>query len=200
MRIVKQPVMAILILLTGSPLAGDSLPVHGEHPHAAMLRQAFTYLNKIRANPASYSLELGVRLSDVKRRPPLRWNSKLARSAQRKAEDMARRGYFAHIDPDGRGPNRLAQAAGYPLPHWWSKKPGANNIESISAGRKGGKPNIRALIRDQGLPHPQAGHRRHLLGFGRFWSRHVDIGIGIAYNRDSPYRWYFVVHTAQPGP
>lgn len=35
---------------------------------------------------------------------PLRWNARLARVAQRHSEDMARRGFFSHVNPDGLDP------------------------------------------------------------------------------------------------
>src|SRR2546422_10479588 len=33
--------------------------------------------------------------------------------ARARAEDMAKRRYFAHVNPDGLGPNSLVRAAGY---------------------------------------------------------------------------------------
>ncbi len=43
----------------------------------------------------------------------LRTNAQLQRAAQRKAEDMIRRGYFAHNDPDGVAPWKWIDAEGY---------------------------------------------------------------------------------------
>src|SRR5688572_24058278 len=44
---------------------------------------------------------------------PLRVDDKLSMIARRHSEDMARRGFFDHVNPDGLGPNDRAQAAGY---------------------------------------------------------------------------------------
>jgi uncharacterized protein YkwD len=45
--------------------------------------------------------------------PPLRWSQTLATAAQSHSDDMANRGYFAHVDPQGRKPSDRAQEAGY---------------------------------------------------------------------------------------
>jgi uncharacterized protein YkwD len=44
---------------------------------------------------------------------PLGMNGRLARAAGRHAADMARRGYFGHYSPRGRGPAWRARAAGW---------------------------------------------------------------------------------------
>lgn len=43
---------------------------------------------------------------------PLEWDERMARVAQRHSEDMARRGYFSHVDPDGRDPFDRMRRAG----------------------------------------------------------------------------------------
>ncbi|HKI01374.1 MAG TPA: CAP domain-containing protein [Thermoanaerobaculia bacterium] len=45
--------------------------------------------------------------------PPLRTNERLDQAAQRHAEDMLARGYFAHQSPEGKTVRERAQAAGY---------------------------------------------------------------------------------------
>ena len=42
----------------------------------------------------------------------LAWDERLARVAQRHSEDMTRRGYFNHVDPDGRDPFDRMRGAG----------------------------------------------------------------------------------------
>jgi uncharacterized protein YkwD len=42
----------------------------------------------------------------------LAWDERLARVAQRHSEDMARRGYFSHVDPGGRDPFDRMRGAG----------------------------------------------------------------------------------------
>lgn len=55
------------------------------------------------------------------KRSSLSYNPILARVARERAADMARRGYFSHVNPDGLGPNFLAAQAGYALPAPYSK-------------------------------------------------------------------------------
>jgi uncharacterized protein YkwD len=63
------------------------------------VKEAFLYLNKVRANPSLYSKEVGVSLSGIKARHALKWNDTLAKVAQAKAEDLARNNYFDHVAP-----------------------------------------------------------------------------------------------------
>jgi uncharacterized protein YkwD len=46
-------------------------------------------------------------------REPLTWDDSLATLARAHSEDMAMRGYFKHINPEGLTPMKRAQAAGY---------------------------------------------------------------------------------------
>jgi uncharacterized protein YkwD len=45
--------------------------------------------------------------------PPLKVNPALSAAAQRKADDMAARGYFSHTTPDGKKPWDFMAQAGY---------------------------------------------------------------------------------------
>jgi uncharacterized protein YkwD len=47
---------------------------------------------------------------------PLRPDDRLRRSARAHSDDMAARGYFAHIGPDGRSPGHWMREFGYPAP------------------------------------------------------------------------------------
>jgi len=101
--------------------------------------------------------------------------------------------YFAHTNPDGFGPNYLVHQAGYVLPSYYGTEPDANNIESIA----GGYPTAVATWQVwMGSP----GHRAHLLGLTAFWVEQIEYGVGYAYDPTSPYRHYWVVITAKPGP
>ena len=138
--------------------------------------QALNYLNKVRANPSMYSEDIGLDLSYVDKKHPLVWNKNLAYVAQMKAEDMAKRNYFAHVDPNGQGINIFIHKSGYKLNESWIKNKRSNNFESLGAGYLNGKHAIKELILDQGVNPP--GHRNHLLGITDFWSNCYDIGIG----------------------
>src|SRR5262245_7937563 len=82
-------------------------------------RKAFDYLNKVRQQPAKFSKEIGVDLSEVKARAMLNWNDVLAKVAEEKAQDMANRDYFGHETPEGLGINIQIHEAGYRLPRDW---------------------------------------------------------------------------------
>ncbi len=161
-------------------------------------KRAFTYLNKIRANPDSYSQTLGVDLSDVEPRPALKWNNILVKVAENKARDMATRNYFSHTDPDGKGINIMIYEAGYDIPSGWYSDPKSNFFESLAAGWGSvstGEDFIDLLIIDDGVVN--LGHRKHLLGIEGWNSSLVDCGIGYANNPNSNNRNYVCVIIAK---
>jgi uncharacterized protein YkwD len=111
--------------------------------------------------------------------------------ARARAADMGKRRYFAHVNPDGYGPNYLARAAGYGLPDSWSGGRSANYIESIGAGY----PTPEAAW--EGWMHSPA-HRTHLLASSAFYRDQTSFGIGSYSDPASPYRRYWVIITAPP--
>lgn len=117
----------------------------------------------------------------------------LAAVARQRAADMAQRGYFNHVTPEGYGPNYLVRQAGYVLPAYYSTALDANNIESIAAGHA-----TSAATWQQWMSSPS--HRTQLLGVDSFFAEQTQYGIGYAYNPNSPYQHYWVVITAKPGP
>ena len=162
------------------------------------ISDAFNFLNEIRSTPGNFSKIVGVSLGDVTPRKPLIWNQTLAMVAQKKAEDLANRNYFSHVNPDGYGINFFIQRAGYTLPKEWTDNIANNNCESLSAGSSSPKDGIIQLINDGGFSdHKLAGHRVHLLGIDDFFAKAYDIGIGWASNPNSTYRNYLVVITAR---
>jgi uncharacterized protein YkwD len=162
------------------------------------LIEAFNYLNNVRANPGKFSDEIGVNLRGIKSIHALRWNENLAAAAQNKAEDMANRDYFDHVNPEGYGMNYFINYYGYSLNASWIEKKSSNYFESISAGARTPKEAIINLIDDGGeTVHLNAGHRVHLLGLKDFYQPCYDIGIGWAYNPNSTYRYYCCVLIAK---
>jgi uncharacterized protein YkwD len=117
----------------------------------------------------------------------------LAAVAHQRAEDMATRGYFSHTTPEGFGPNYLVSQAGYVLPSFYSTALDANNIESIAAGNSTASATWQQWM-------SSTPHRTHLLGLEEFYADQIEYGIGFAYNANAPYRYYWVVITAKPGP
>ena len=141
-------------------------------------RAALQYLNKIRAMPNAYSTKLGVDLSGVEAREPLVWNEILAYVAQNKATDMATRGYFSHVDPEGNGINIKLHEAGYELRPDWFEEPSTGYFESLGRGYRTLTDAINGLIIDENVP--SLGHRKHLLGIGDFRRNCFDAAIGHA--------------------
>jgi hypothetical protein len=125
------------------------------------------------------------------RRAVLRCNPLLAQVAKERAEDMAARNYYDHVNPDGFGPNFLVRAAGYPLPGNYSSNPASNNIESIGAGNQNA-----ASMWSSFLASPA--HRAHLLGEISFYQEQIEYGVGYAYAEGSAYTHYWVIITAKP--
>jgi uncharacterized protein YkwD len=159
-------------------------------------RQSFQYLNQIRSAPAPYALRKGFSRKRLAPTPPLHWNPQLAQVAQKKAQSMARYNYFAHVEPNGMGPNRRLVLSGYRLPWDYPLDSRANTVESLASGAPNANEAIDQLLIDQG--EPGAGHRVHLLAIASLFRTHTEAGIGIACNPKSKYMYYYVVLTAPP--
>ena len=110
--------------------------------------------------------------------------------AHARAEDMAKRRYFAHVNPDGLGPNSLVRSAGYSLPSSWSGR-SANFIESIGAGYATAEQAWEGWMNSPS-------HRTHLLASSSFYRDQTNFGIGSYADPSSPYRRYWVIITAPP--
>lgn len=141
-------------------------------------QKAFALLQQIRANPNQYAQALRYPMNLKVSKIVLKWNDTLARAAEDKALDMARRNYFSHTDKEGYGMNYRIYEAGYKLNPDWIKNKKANNFESIAYNSNGGEDAIRNLIID--ADSPDKGHRQHLLGLGDWYGSMTDIGIGYA--------------------
>ena len=110
--------------------------------------------------------------------------------ARARAEDMARRRYFSHVNPDGSGPNFLVRTAGYALPSSWGSRSG-NFIESIGAGYATAEEAWEGWMRSPS-------HRTHLLASSSFYRDQTNFGIGSYSDPSSPFRHYWVIITAPP--
>ncbi|MRT94292.1 CAP domain-containing protein [Ancylomarina sp. 16SWW S1-10-2] len=160
-------------------------------------KEAFDYLNAVRNEPAAYSDELGVDLSDVEKRPQLIWNEELATAAYNKVKDMAEKKYFSHVDSAGYGMNYRINEAGFHLADYLLQSKTANSFESIAAGTKlnTGKIMIQRLIIDKDIEG--FGHRKHLLGMTDFWAESAYCGIGFYKQPGSRYTHYICVLIAR---
>ena len=127
----------------------------------------------------------------LQNRPSMVESKRLTRAAQKRAADMARRGYFGHVDPDGKGPNYHVAKAGYRLPRGWTAFPKTNYVESILAG-----PGTAAEAMKMWLGSTQ--HRYHLLAKDHFYRKQTKYGIGHVSVPGSPMRNYWVFISAPP--
>lgn len=143
--------------------------------------------------PSAEELRLGELLTSHprQRRAALRHNPVLARVAREKALDMARRRYFSHTDPDGRGANTLVLRAGYPLHESYDRRPAGNNIESLGVGYASADAAWRRWM-------GSAPHRAHLLGLTDEFARQTEYGVGHAANPRDPGSSWWVVLIARP--
>ena len=123
--------------------------------------------------------------------PSLKLNPTLVEQARRKAQDMADRMYFDHIDPDGFGENYWVRKAGYALPDYYGTSNDANNIESIGAGYGDAEAVWNAWM-------GSTGHRSHLLGEHVFYREQYEYGIGFAHKENGSFGYYWVILIAKP--
>jgi len=124
-------------------------------------------------------------------RPAMQLDPILSQVARERAEDMAARDYFAHVNPDGVAANYLVRQAGYELPAWWPAGDADNFIESIAAGRS----SAAETWMDWMTSTP---HRTHILALDPFYRDQTSYGVGYAYSATSLYRHYWVILTAPP--
>lgn len=157
--------------------------------------KAFDRLQRIRSNPTAYAESLQFPKTISASKLTLRWNDTLARVAEQKALDMAKRQYFSHTDPDGYGINYYIHKAGYTLNEEWLDKKENNNFESLAMNALNGEDGINILITDAGVP--SKGHRIHLLGLNNWFDSCTDVGIGFVQDNDSENITYMCVIIAK---
>lgn len=175
-----------------------ALPVISPKTHVQRkeAKQAFHYINAFRANPEKYVTELGLSGLSGVTSTPLKWNRTLARIAEQRAIDMARRDYFDHVDPDGYGPNYHIHTGGYALNPDWVKNRRTNNFESIGANHSSALEGVQAFIIGKGSPGFM--HRKHLLGMDDWNGSLEDIGIGfVRVPKGARYKSYLCVLIAK---
>lgn len=158
-------------------------------------QQAFQLINTIRSNPEKYYQELQLNGKLPITKTPLRWNDTLARVAEAKAMDMAKRNYFGHLTPEGYGINHFINQSGYTLNGEWLKANNLSYFESISSGDESGIEAVKSLIIDNN--DTNKGHRNHLLGISKWDASLYDIGIGFIKSDGSNYKSYMCVVIAK---
>lgn len=129
---------------------------------ANLEQQMYELMNQDRLNPSNANEAGG-------HKAPLRWNAKLAEIARQHSEDMIRRGYFDHVDPDGRSAGDRLRAAGIT---WQSVGENIAMHTSVVGAES-------AFMRE---PRFQHNHRWNILN-----SKYTDVGVGIVRGRDGHY-------------
>ena len=128
---------------------------------------------------------------DNQQRSTLTCNSLLSEIAQKKAEEMAMEGVVSHHGPGGTPDQRLIDA-GYQL-----KIPkdtmNFNHVEAVIGGFSSSE---EVLDNFKNSFH----HRVHLFAEHEFFLQQDEIGVGYAYNWDSPHVDYWVVYIASEKP
>jgi uncharacterized protein YkwD len=142
----------------------------------------FTRSTALLRDPARVRAAMLAEVNGVRRKagaPPLRSNPLLDKAAQKHAEDMLARGYFAHESPGGGTVRERAKEAGY---DW--REIGENIAE--------GQRSVDEVM-DGWMKSP--GHRRNLLD-----PSFADIGIGVATGKgkDGEYRVLWVQSFGTP--
>jgi hypothetical protein len=143
-------------------------------------------VNRARANPSAEALRLGIDLTDgltaselARYGPsePLALNAFLTMAARAHALDMAERGFFEHVNPDGDDPTDRATGAGY----------GGVVGENIAAGY--------TSVDDAHYGWMESlGHRLNVLSLHDYFDddfHYDELGVGAVYTDELPYYNYF---------
>lgn len=150
---------------------------------------ALTVARGIEPNSVEIEIANLARQHPAQARASMVYDPRLNVVARAKALDLGKRNYFAHVDPDGYGPNAAAELAGFTLPDWWGDALNANYIESIA----GGYANAQAAF-DGWMA--SAGHKRHILAETSFYAEQTRYGVGYAQVPGSTYVRYYVFVSA----
>ncbi len=127
--------------------------------------------------------------SSLQKRHEIKCHPLLQRFAEHRAEDMASRGYLAHISPERLGPNQMLRDFGYSLPDQYLDGL-SNGVESIVGGIESPQAVWQALL-------DSPAHRPHLLGDGPGFSEQNEFGIAYRQNIYAPHVDYWVIVIAR---
>jgi uncharacterized protein YkwD len=134
----------------------------------------------------SYMVELVNHDRQKNGSPPIHVNSALAELAREKADDMARRNYFSHVDPDGVGPQERANRAGIRC----------GTYENLSYEQRPKSMREMVELCEQSMisePPNQKNHRSNILD-----PDHACVGIAVARGKDGAF--YAVQEFAHTAP
>jgi uncharacterized protein YkwD len=111
--------------------------------------------------------------------------------ARERGADMARRHYFSHTTPGGKGANFFVRSMGYALPSYYDLSRSGNNIESIGMSTGTSQEMVSLWLNSKP-------HRAHVMGEVDFYQQQTSIGVGVFRSAEAPYYKYFVFLSAPP--
>lgn len=111
----------------------------------------------------------------------------LCKVARDRAMDMARRGYYSHVNPDGQAANFLVQRAGFLLPPNYDGSKTGNNIESLVATTGGDS----AYAFTFWINSKE--HRKHVFAEDNFHKNQTSVGVGFFRSPQAPFTKYYVL-------
>lgn len=146
----------VLNLTIAEPAPPPALQPPGQDdPNLAQLEKELCVLiNRERLDPANQAETGGKAL-------PLKWNEKLAAVARAYSEDMLRRGFYTHVNPEGLTPAMRVAAAGIP---WQAEGENIAVYNSVAGAQA-------AFMEEPPFAH---NHRSNILS-----AKFTDVGIGI---------------------
>lgn len=148
-------------------------------------------MNRARKDPVAEGARLGLDFSAYPARPPLAHNKFLGDAALAHALDMANRPFYAHVNPDGVGPNGRLLLSPYPLNTFYGTDRVVNLTESIGVanGNRFLTPQDvhDTFMIDAGLAQPK--HREIMLGYGGHYPRTREAGLAYRTNVPSTSVW-----------
>ena len=128
-------------------------------------------------------------------RSPLEWDSELGKLAQAHSEDMAKRKYFKHVNPEGLTPMKRAEAAGYKVCQLMGENIFQNNLYSRVIEEKSKRKNAEKIYDWNSMEKiasttikgwmDSEGHRQNILE-----KKYTKQGIGVAIAEDDEGKVY----------
>jgi hypothetical protein len=167
-------------------------------PSLTILACGLAALHTAAIEPNQQEIDLANLIANDRRqqRDEMVYHPLLNMVARARALDMGRRDYYPyvdHLDPDGYGPNKPVQLAGYCLPAHWGNEIGTNYIESIDASRDTAAKAFTSLS-------SSGSHLPHLFGtdtYG-FFRQQTRYGVGYANVPGSQWTHYWIFLSAPP--
>jgi serralysin len=135
---------------------------------------------------------LSLNFAGYAKRPPLSPNGFLATAAKKHSDDMATRGFYGHVNPDGDNANGRVLDAGYALNDYFGTNRTINLTENIGKGTGAAPGNLLttaqsvhdAFMIDANVTGTK--HRQMILGNGQF-AKYREVGPGYLHRAPSDY-------------